>query len=114
MDECIFCKIAAGVVKVKVIFENDELIAFNDVAPQAPIHILLVPKTHISSLNEVSELDWSKLSSVLKVIPEIAVSNKIDLSGYRVVVNTGQDGGQSVNHLHFHILGGRKLEWPPG
>ena len=114
MDDCIFCKIASGAIPSKKVYEDDQLIAFHDIAPQAPVHVLVVPKKHISGVNELAAEDAALLGHVFFVIQQLVRELKIDESGYRVVVNSGRDGSQSVPHLHFHVLGGRPLAWPPG
>ena len=115
MSDCIFCKIANKDAKSNVVFEDDMVMAFRDLDPKAPEHILIIPKKHIGSLNELDEADKELASHILvDVIPKITRDLHIDKSGFRVVVNTGDDGGQTVNHLHFHILGGRTMTWPPG
>ena len=114
MDDCIFCKIASGAIPSKKIYEDDQLIAFHDIAPQAPVHVLVVPKKHIPGVNELAAEDSALVGHVYSVIQQLVRELKIDESGYRVVVNSGKDGQQSVPHVHFHILGGRLLAWPPG
>ena len=114
MDDCIFCKIASGAIPSKKVYEDDQLIAFHDIAPQAPVHVLVVPKKHISGVNELAAEDAALIGQVYSVIQQLVRELKIDESGYRVVVNSGKDGSQSVPHLHFHVLGGRSLAWPPG
>lgn len=114
MDDCIFCKIASGAIPSKKIYEDDQLIAFHDIAPQAPVHVLVVPKKHIPGVNEIAAGDLALVGHVYLVIQQLVRELKIDESGYRVVVNSGKDGSQSVPHLHFHVLGGRSLAWPPG
>ena len=114
MDDCIFCKIASGAIPSKKVYEDDQLIAFHDIAPQAPVHVLVVPKKHIPGVNELAAEDLALVGHVYSVIQQLVRELKIDESGYRVVVNSGKDGSQSVPHLHFHILGGRLLAWPPG
>jgi len=114
MDDCVFCKIASGQIPTKKAYEDDVLIAFNDISPKAPIHILVMPKFHIASVNDIQNIDDALLGKILKLIPKLAAMLEIDMSGYRVVINCGENGGQSVDHLHFHLLGGRVLTWPPG
>ena len=114
MDDCIFCKIAVGAIPSKKVYEDVQLIAFHDIAPQAPVHVLVVPKKHISGVNELTDDDLALVGHVYFVIQQLVRELKIDESGYRVVVNSGKDGSQSVPHLHFHVLGGRPLAWPPG
>jgi len=107
-NNCIFCKIVAGEIPSKKAFEDDKIIAFHDIKPMAPVHVLCAPKIHIESLDEVNGGNIEYVSHILEKIPEIAKTLGIS-GGYRVVTNIGEDGGQSVKHLHFHILGGKKL-----
>lgn len=106
---CIFCKIANKEIPSQFIFENEYLVAFRDLAPQAPVHILAVPKIHITSMNEITKESKNIIGEIFEAIPKIAEAEGIKDSGYRVISNCGNDGCQSVQHLHFHILGGRKL-----
>ncbi|HBU68893.1 MAG TPA: histidine triad nucleotide-binding protein [Elusimicrobia bacterium] len=111
---CLFCKIINREVVSTIVFENDNILAFRDIGPQAPVHILIIPKRHISGLNGVTPDDNQLLGEIQNVAREIARSEKIDKSGYRLVCNCGQDAGQAVEHIHYHLLGGRKFGWPPG
>lgn len=108
---CIFCKIASGEIATGKIYEDEHCIAFNDIAPAAPVHALVVPKQHIPSIAEAN--DSALLGHLFSVARDVASKLPLE-SGYRLVVNTGTDGGQTVGHLHIHILGGRSLAWPPG
>ena len=110
--DCVFCKIASGEIPTDAIYEDENLIAFNDLDPQAPIHFLVIPKKHITSLSTLSDSDSQLIAEIMKAIRDLA--KKYDLTGYRVVTNIGEEGGQSVPHLHFHVLGGRSFHWPPG
>lgn len=110
---CIFCKIARREIPASVVYEAPGGLAFRDINPQAPAHILVIPERHFASLNEASA-EPELLGRLLAMIREIAAQEGLERAGYRVVVNTGADGGQSVDHLHFHLLGGRQLGWPPG
>ena len=112
--ECIFCKIACRDISANIVYEDDDIIAFHDIDPQAPTHLLIVPKKHIPSMMEIGQEDHGILKRVFSVAQNLARQNNIDNSGFRIVVNTGVDGGQSVSHLHFHLLGGRPMKWPPG
>ena len=114
MIDCIFCKIVSGDIPSTKIFEDEQVIAFRDINPQAPTHVLVVPKRHIPGVNELTEADEALVGHVYGVIAKLVRELGIDESGYRVVVNSGADGQQSVPHLHFHVLGGRLLAWPPG
>lgn len=109
MEECIFCKIVKGEIPSKKVYEDDEVLAFHDIDPIAKIHILVIPKKHISSLLELKNEDKELLSHIFEKINEVAKIVGIDKSGFRVISNVGEDGGQSVKHLHFHVLGGEKL-----
>jgi histidine triad (HIT) family protein len=106
---CIFCKIVAGEIPSNKVLENEEFLAFNDINPIAPVHILVIPKKHIKSFNEV---DSETMAKITKFIKEVAKKAKIFENGYRVITNIGENGGQEVPHLHFHLLGGTKLAWP--
>ena len=113
MNDCLFCKIAAGEIPSNKIFEDDRVLAFYDIEPKAPVHFLVIPKTHISSVSDVDGSNSAVVARVFEIIAETAA--KLGLSnGYRIVANTGSDGGQTVGHLHFHVLAGRQLAWPPG
>ncbi|ETA80171.1 histidine triad nucleotide-binding protein [Youngiibacter fragilis] len=112
--DCLFCRIIKGEIPSSLVYEDENIYAFRDIAPQAPVHILVVPKQHVSGINELDEVSSAIASKVLVVIRDLAKREGIAESGYRVVINTGKDGQQSVDHLHFHLLGGRTLEWPPG
>jgi histidine triad (HIT) family protein len=114
MADCIFCKIGAGQIPAGVVFQDDEVMAFEDVRPQAPVHVLIIPKRHIGGLNEAGSNDRALLGRLLEVANLVAQRKRIVDTGYRVVTNTGREGGQSVFHLHFHVLGGRDMAWPPG
>lgn len=112
--DCIFCKIANGEIPSKKIYEDEKVIAFHDISPEAPIHFLVIPKEHIQSANEINEENVNIISHIFLVINKLVRELNIDKTGYRVVNNCGKDGGQSVNHIHFHVLGQRELKWPPG
>ena len=114
MEDCLFCKIINKEIKSDIVFENDTVLIFKDISPQAPVHLLAVPKEHIESILEIEKLDCRILKELMEAISRIALENGLDKDGFRVVINTGTGAGQSVNHLHFHILGKRKLTWPPG
>ena len=112
--DCIFCKIVSGELPAETLYQDEHCVAFNDLSPQAPVHILLVPRVHIESLDKAGEGDRSVLGHLLLKAAEIARSRGIAGDGYRVVINTNADGGQTVFHLHVHLLGGRPFEFPPG
>ena len=109
MDDCIFCKIAAGVAPTELLFEDEQVVAFKDIHPITPKHILVIPRKHIISLNDLSVDDENLLGHMVSTARELAVQQHLEKSGYRLVFNTGPDAGQSVFHLHLHLLGGRKM-----
>ena len=114
MADCIFCKIAAKEIPSTVVYEDEQVLAFKDLEPQAPFHALVIPKKHVESVGALTAADKELAGHILcEVIPRIAKENELD-KGFRVVANTGDDGGQTVKHLHFHVLGGRSMQWPPG
>lgn len=113
-QDCIFCKIAKKEIPAEIIFEDDLILAFKDINPQAPSHILIIPKEHFSSLNEIPEEKKEILSHILINIKRIAQQIGVSENGYRIVLNTGRNAGQEVLHIHFHLLGGRRMTWPPG
>ncbi len=112
--ETIFDKIIRKEIPASIVFENENILAFRDISPQAPVHILVIPKRQIVDLGKAESSDKELMGELLMTAAEIAKNEGLDSSGYRVVINTGENGGQSVFHLHLHILGGRKLNWPPG
>ena len=112
--DCLFCKIAAGEIPSTKVYEDDLVYAFRDIDPQAPSHILIIPKQHISSVNEIDDSNCAVVGHIFKVAAEIAKEEGIAADGYRIVTNVGENGGQTVGHLHYHMLGGRSLQWPPG
>ncbi|GFN34709.1 histidine triad nucleotide-binding protein [Tepidimicrobium xylanilyticum] len=114
MSDCIFCKIINKEIPSQIVYEDDEIIAFKDVNPQSPVHILVIPKEHIESLNDINSNHSDLIGNIFITIKNIAEELGIDEEGYRVVNNCGEFGGQTVSHIHFHILGGRKFSWPPG
>lgn len=112
--DCIFCNIVSGKIPGTIVYENDHLLAFKDIHPEAPVHLLVIPKKHIQSLQELDPADKELAAELLLAIPQLAKEQGLSEDGYRVVTNIGGHGGQTVGHLHFHILGGRQLRWPPG
>ena len=114
MNECLFCKMASGVIPCDKVHENEYVLAFRDIDPKAPTHILIIPKKHITTLNEINENDQDLLGELLLTAKKIAKDEGIDTSGYRTVFNCNSDGGQTVFHIHMHLLGGRPMAWPPG
>ncbi len=111
-DACLFCRIARGEIPAKMIVNNKEIAAFRDISPQAPTHILIIHKKHIASLDDVN--DPNLLGQMMAMAAALARQEGIAKTGYRTVINTGKNGGQSVDHLHIHLLGGRQMTWPPG
>jgi histidine triad (HIT) family protein len=111
---CIFCKIANKEIPTKVVLEEDDLIAFHDTNPQAPTHVLIIPKRHIVGMREASPEDEAVLGKILLAARKVAAATGIEESGFRTVVNSGPNAGQTVFHLHVHVLGGRAMAWPPG
>ena len=114
MSDCIFCKIANGEIPTNYIYEDDRVVAFNDIQPQAPVHILIIPKAHIASALELDDTNADIVAHIFKVASKIARDKGFADDGFRLVNNCGKDGGQTVGHLHFHLLAGRYLQWPPG
>lgn len=112
MDNCIFCKIISGEIPAAKVYEDDMVFCFKDINPVAPTHVLIIPKKHIQSLNHLEEDDYMLIPHVYKVAKEIAKEQGILESGYRIVTNCGESAGQSVFHLHFHLIGGKTLNWP--
>jgi histidine triad (HIT) family protein len=112
--DCIFCKIAAGDIPAEILYQDEEVLAFRDVDPQAPSHILVIPRRHIASAFDLETADADLLAHIFQVIREVAHGDKIDESGTRILTNVGRAAGQAVFHLHFHVLGGRQMLWPPG
>lgn len=111
---CLFCKIAAGQIPADTVFENDKVLAFRDINPAAPSHILVIPKKHIATMNDATADDKSLLGEMMLVARDIAHREGVAEDGYRLAVNTNRDGGQSVYHIHLHLLAGRQMSWPPG
>lgn len=114
MDNCVFCKIVKGEIPSNKVYEDDKILSFKDLNPEAPVHVLIIPKKHISSLSEVNDEDAEIIAHIFKTVPKLVKELGIDEGGYRIISNCGEDGGQSVPHVHFHLLGGRSLNWPPG
>ena len=111
-DNCLFCRITRGDIPSTMVGESDGAIAFRDVNPQAPTHVLVIPRVHVASLSDAD--DSAMLGEVLSLAASVARSEGLNGEGYRVVINNGRNAGQAVDHLHIHVLGGRKLSWPPG
>ncbi|HKP00375.1 MAG TPA: histidine triad nucleotide-binding protein [Nitrospiraceae bacterium] len=114
MSDCLFCKIVARTIPAALVYEDDLVVAFDDINPQAPIHSLVIPRKHFTSIAELQDADAMLLGRLLLASNTVAKNKGIADSGYRFVINTGADGGQSVFHLHLHVLGGRHMGWPPG
>jgi histidine triad (HIT) family protein len=114
MENCLFCKIATGAIPSKIAYQDEDVVAFEDINPQAPKHILLIPRQHIASIDDLTLNDGPILAKLFITAQKLAHDMGIDESGYRFLTNVGPDAGQSVFHLHFHLLGGRKFGWPPG
>jgi histidine triad (HIT) family protein len=113
-ENCIFCKIAAGQIPSKIVYQDENVVAFEDINPQAPYHMLLIPRRHIASMADLTAQDGPMLVDLLTTAAKLARDLGFDKGGYRLVANVGPDAGQSVFHLHFHLMGGRKFRWPPG
>ena len=112
--DCLFCKIISREIPGSIVYEDDRVIAFNDIKPQAPTHVLVVPKRHIESLNELQPGDDQIAGELVRRAAAIAKERGVSASGFRAVFNTNRDGGQTVFHIHLHVLGGRSMQWPPG
>ena len=114
MNDCLFCGIVDGSVKANLVYQDDAVVAFNDIAPRAPVHILIIPRKHVASVSDIAAVDSALIGEIFLIAAKLACEQGIAESGYRVVVNSGADAGQSVLHIHYHLLGGRQLGWPPG
>ncbi len=112
--DCVFCRIAQKTLPTELLFEDEHVCAFNDVHPQAPVHVLIIPKQHIATLNETNETDSILLAKLLLTAQQLAAKYDLADNGYRLIFNTNPNGGQTVYHLHLHLLGGRRMTWPPG
>lgn len=112
MENCIFCKIASGEIPSQFVYEDDKICAFKDINPVAPVHVLIIPKEHITSAMDINDANSSIVAHIFSKIGEIAKIMGVDESGFRIVNNCGKDGGQTVGHLHFHLIGGKELLWP--
>ena len=114
MTDCLFCKIIKKEIPAEVVYENDDVLAFKDVNPAAPVHVLVVPKKHIAGINDITSEDSVLFGRIQFAIKEIAEKLELSSDGYRVVVNSGKNAGQLIGHVHYHLLGGRKFTWPAG
>jgi len=114
VSDCLFCKILEGQIPCDKVYENDQVIAFRDVNPQAPTHVLVIPRKHISTTNDLTADDKNIVGEMLLAAQAVATQDGIDESGYRLVMNCNEGAGQTVFHIHLHVLGGRRMHWPPG
>lgn len=114
MSDCIFCKIISGEIAGDVVYENEDVLAFRDLNPQAPTHILVIPRRHIATINDLQDADAELLGKMYLAAKEIAKNEGIDEAGYRTIMNCNAGAGQTVFHIHLHVLGGRQMNWPPG
>lgn len=114
MQDCLFCRVASGEQQADVVHTSDNVVAFRDVNPQAPVHVLIIPKEHIESARTLKDKHGDILAEIFTTAAHLAKANEIDGTGWRLVTNVGSHAGQSVHHLHFHLLGGRQMKWPPG
>lgn len=114
MTECIFCRIAAGELPADIVYQDGDVMAFRDVNPQAPVHVLIIPRNHITGFSAASEDDEPLLGKIARMAARVAAREGVGESGYRCVVNSGPHAQQAVQHLHMHVLGGRQMTWPPG
>ena len=114
MSDCLFCKINKGDIPAEKVYDNRGVFAIKDINPQAPIHLLIIPKKHFATVLEIQEDDHKLIGLIYSVVNQLAKKNGLDQTGFRVVVNCGAEAGQSVFHVHYHLLGGRSLKWPPG
>jgi histidine triad (HIT) family protein len=114
VHDCLFCRIAAGEIPSRLVQSEDDILAFEDINPQAPVHLLVIPRRHIPTLNDLAPADDGLLGRMVRVAGKLAAERGIAASGYRLVLNCNADAGQSVGHIHLHLLGGRNLKWPPG
>jgi len=112
--DCLFCRIAAKAVPASMVFEDEKAVAFEDINPQAPVHVLVVPKKHISTVLDIGEEDRELVGHLYRIASDIARERQIDQKGFRLVMNCNRDAGQTVFHIHLHVLGGRVMQWPPG
>ncbi len=114
MSECLFCAIASGDIPADIVLSDDDVVAFRDITPQAPVHVLVIPRAHHANVADLATADPALTGALLRAAGAVAAQEGIADSGYRIVTNTGEGAGQSVHHIHFHVLGGRDLAWPPG
>ena len=114
MRECLFCMINKGDLPAEKVYDSDEVFAIKDINPQAPVHLLIIPKKHFSTVLEIQKEDHRLIGSIYSIANQLAKDNGLDKAGFRIVVNCGVEAGQSVFHIHYHLLGGRSFKWPPG
>ena len=114
MDGCLFCALVEGKIKASIVYQDDRIVAFRDIKPQAPVHILIIPRKHVAGVLDIEPDDHALIAAIFQVAARLAHEQGIADSGFRVVVNSGADAGQSVFHLHYHLIGGRRMSWPPG
>ena len=114
MSDCLFCGVVDGKIKANIVHQSERIVAFKDIAPRAPVHILIIPRKHMTSVLDIGADDASLIGEIFQVAARLAREHGIADSGFRVVVNAGADAGQTVSHLHYHLLGGRQMSWPPG
>ncbi|RMG34344.1 MAG: histidine triad nucleotide-binding protein [Gammaproteobacteria bacterium] len=114
MTDCIFCKIAAGEIPAEKVYEDDHVVGFRDLSPQAPVHVLIIPRRHIATLNDLTEADEALVGHMHRIAARVAADEGLAERGYRTLINCNAEGGQTVFHLHLHLLGGRQMTWPPG
>ena len=114
MGDCLFCSIAAGEMEAEIVHQDDRVVAFADINPQAPAHFLIIPRKHLTGVNDIQPEDEELVGHLYYIARKVAEEQGVAESGYRLVTNSGEDGGQEVDHLHLHLLGGRSLKWPPG
>jgi len=114
MNDCLFCKIAEKKIPSSIVYEDEKVFAFNDINPQAPVHILIIPKEHIERTYDIDRSHFPLLGEMFLIANKLAKENNIDQRGYRLIVNCNSEAGQSVYHIHLHLLGGRQMKWPPG
>ena len=114
MNGCLFCSLVEGKIGASIVYQDDQIVAFKDVKPQAPVHVLIIPRKHIAGVPDIEPEDYVLIGQIFQVASRLAREQGIANSGFRVVVNSGADAGQSVFHLHYHLIGGRLMSWPPG
>ena len=114
MDGCLFCALVEGKINAHIVYQDDRIVGFTDIRPQAPVHILLIPRKHLAGVLDIEPQDHALIGEIFQVAVRLAREQGIADSGFRIVVNSGADAGQSVFHLHYHLLGGRLMTWPPG